>query len=199
MATPIHDAEYEAQKQKGKELIAAGGCHAIRYWSKTDAERLCPPAHNILTDNEPPFYTSDWVKVANKAIELIQSGIKLLSPSLQGHLEAVEKESFLIILDVNMQAQIAGYYNDDKTDAERAIRNAVIEEYKDLIDIYKHKFPQGASVAGESGNNLTKLRNELAEKEGSAYHETSAARTVAFKNGWDACLENIGKLNNTIK
>lgn len=33
-------------------------------------------------------------------------------------------------------------------------------------------------------------RDDLAKKEGSPYHETSEARELAFKNGWDACLEN---------
>jgi hypothetical protein len=39
-------------------------------------------------------------------------------------------------------------------------------------------------------NNET--RDELAEKEGSSYHETSEAIVMAFKNGWDACLKNEG-------
>lgn len=38
------------------------------------------------------------------------------------------------------------------------------------------------------------LRDELAKKESSPYHETSAAREIAFKNGWDAAMENTGKL-----
>ena len=46
---------------------------------------------------------------------------------------------FLPVLIENMQAQIAGYYNVDTTDEERKVRNAVIEEYRDLISIYKHK------------------------------------------------------------
>lgn len=33
------------------------------------------------------------------------------------------------------------------------------------------------------------LRDELAEKEGSPYHETGPARVLAFKNGWDACQQ----------
>jgi hypothetical protein len=47
----------------------------------------------------------------------------------------------LNILIENQQAQIAGYYNQDKTEEERKIRNAVIEEYRDLILILKSKLP----------------------------------------------------------
>lgn len=36
----------------------------------------------------------------------------------------------------------------------------------------------------------TTLRDKLAKDEGSPYHETSAAREMAFKNGWDACFNN---------
>lgn len=46
-------------------------------------------------------------------------------------------EGFFAVLEENYQAQIAGFYNDDKTDEERKIRNAVIEEYQDLIAIFK--------------------------------------------------------------
>jgi len=35
----------------------------------------------------------------------------------------------------------------------------------------------------------TQLRDQLAEKEGAPYHGTSQARIMAFKHGWDACLE----------
>ena len=48
-----------------------------------------------------------------------------------------DHKDFLSILQENHQAQIAGFYNDDKTDVEKAKRNAVIEEYQDLISIYK--------------------------------------------------------------
>lgn len=47
------------------------------------------------------------------------------------------KDAFSKVLEENWQAQIAGYYNCDKTDEERKIRTAVIEEYKDLIVLYK--------------------------------------------------------------
>jgi len=36
-----------------------------------------------------------------------------------------------------------------------------------------------------SVGNPIELRNEIAVKEGAPYHETSHAREVAFKNGWD--------------
>ena len=49
------------------------------------------------------------------------------------------KKDFIAVLQENLQAQIAGYYNVDKTDAQREKRNAVIEEYKDLIAICKSK------------------------------------------------------------
>lgn len=44
---------------------------------------------------------------------------------------------FLKILQENYQIQTAAFYNIDKTDEDKAKRNAVIEEYKDLIAIYK--------------------------------------------------------------
>ena len=46
-------------------------------------------------------------------------------------------KDFLQVLQDNYQAQIAGFYNVDKTDLEKAKRSAVIEEYQDLIAIYK--------------------------------------------------------------
>lgn len=49
------------------------------------------------------------------------------------------KKDFIAVLQENLQAQIAAYYNVDKTDAQREKRNAVIEEYKDLIAIFKSK------------------------------------------------------------
>lgn len=45
---------------------------------------------------------------------------------------------FFPVLEENYQAQIAGYYNHDKTPIEREKRNAVIKEYEDLIAIYKN-------------------------------------------------------------
>jgi uncharacterized protein YktA (UPF0223 family) len=47
---------------------------------------------------------------------------------------------FLKILQENHQAQIAAFYNIDKADEDKAKRNAVIEEYTDLIAIYKSKY-----------------------------------------------------------
>ena len=47
------------------------------------------------------------------------------------------RKDFIVVLQENLQAQISGYYNVDKTDLEKEKRNAVIEEYKDLIAIYK--------------------------------------------------------------
>jgi hypothetical protein len=62
-------------------------------------------------------------------------------PQQEGEeVEQVEKKDFLLVLTENWQAQIAGYYNLDKTDEERKIRNAVIQEYQDLIAIYKSKY-----------------------------------------------------------
>ena len=79
MATPIYDAEYEAKKEKAKELIAAGGCYAIQFWSHTDAIRLCPKEHNRLeTHLEARVYIADWISSAKKAMQLIQEGIDLL-------------------------------------------------------------------------------------------------------------------------
>ena len=49
------------------------------------------------------------------------------------------RKDFIVVLQENLQAQISGYYNVDKTAAEKEKRNAVIEEYKDLIAIFKSK------------------------------------------------------------
>ncbi len=60
------------------------------------------------------------------------------------------EKSFLDVLINNYQAQISGYYNFDKTDEERAKRNAVIEEYEDLIAIFKSKYlPTQPPVSGK--------------------------------------------------
>lgn len=60
-------------------------------------------------------------------------------------------KSFLDVLTENYQAQIAGFYNDDKTDAERAKRNAVIEEYQDLIAIFKSGYTTPSKPHTEEG------------------------------------------------
>lgn len=67
-------------------------------------------------------------------------------------------KDFLPVLQENWQAQIAGYYNHDKTDTERAIRQAVIDEYKDLISIYKN-----GKWKGEDRPKWENLLNELEE------------------------------------
>ncbi len=50
-------------------------------------------------------------------------------------------------------------------------------------------------IAKERELAFRERRQELADKEGSPYYDTAAARTVAFKNGWDACLETLGEFN----
>lgn len=89
MATPKHDPEYELKKKTAKELIAAGGCYALYFWSRTDAERLCPEVHIKFNDTEVPYYISDWVKAGKKAVELIQEGINLLDPPTQKTLKTL--------------------------------------------------------------------------------------------------------------
>lgn len=56
--------------------------------------------------------------------------------------DAVEdvKKTVLEVLEENYQAAIAGYYNYDKTEIEKERGKALIEEYQDLIGIFKHKF-----------------------------------------------------------
>ena len=46
---------------------------------------------------------------------------------------------------------------------------------------------------------LNTQRDQLAKAEGSPYHETSKAREMAFKNGWDACLEHVMNVLNKPK
>ncbi len=54
--------------------------------------------------------------------------------------EAGREESFLETLQHNWQVQIAKFYNEDKTDSDKAKRQAVIDEYTSLIGLYKQKF-----------------------------------------------------------
>lgn len=42
-------------------------------------------------------------------------------------------QNILLELELKLQTHIARYYNSDKTDAERKIRNEIIEEYRELI------------------------------------------------------------------
>jgi hypothetical protein len=82
MATPTRDKEYENRKEKGKKLIAAGGCAAIKFWSNTDAIRLCPDEHKNELDFRPleaPIYISEWIEEAKKAIKLIYEGVALIA------------------------------------------------------------------------------------------------------------------------
>lgn len=106
-----------------------------------EAEELKRDANTIieLLKGETPEQRGQWDN-AKKSLEEIS--FKVLD-----HLAACEKregemEKLLYILRDNQQAQIAGYYNHDKTDEERKIRNAVIEEYRDLIMIFKHRIEQ---------------------------------------------------------
>ena len=78
MATPTINQEYELKKQTAKELIAAGGCYALQYWSRTDAERVCPEQHKDFQPLDGTVYVSDWIDTAKKSIQLIQQGIDLL-------------------------------------------------------------------------------------------------------------------------
>jgi len=64
------------------------------------------------------------------------SRLKEENERLRGEVERTAKYG-IDVLQENHQAQIAGYYNHDKTDTEREKRNAVIEEYADLIGIFK--------------------------------------------------------------
>lgn len=83
MATPIINKEYEEIKMRAKELIAAGGCAAIKFWSNTDADRLCPKEHRGEVKFEPlegMVYADEWLESAQKAVELINRGIALLTP-----------------------------------------------------------------------------------------------------------------------
>lgn len=73
--------EWEARKEEAKKLIAAGGCSAIKYWSNTDAIRLCPEEHKKEVHFEAlecMVYISEWEDAANKAIELINRGLALI-------------------------------------------------------------------------------------------------------------------------
>ncbi len=62
-------------------------------------------------------------------------GISLPLAALKTNVNAPD---FLSVLEENYQAHIAGYYNMDKTEEDRKIRSAIIQDYKDLIAIYKN-------------------------------------------------------------
>lgn len=76
-----------------------------------------------------------WKYEHKKCTDAFLAGAKWKEgqPQIQG-------KDFFPVLEENYQAQIAGYYNVDKTDEERKIRNAVIKEYQDLISIYKSNY-----------------------------------------------------------
>jgi len=67
----------------------------------------------------------------------------------KNYLEAIEEFAasqfpsqglnFLPILEENYKAQVYGLKHYDKTEKQKTRRRAVIAEYKDLIEIYKHK------------------------------------------------------------
>lgn len=81
MATPAFNPELDKRIKEGKELIAAAGCAALMFWSRTDAKRLCPKEHAdyVIDDVEMP-YRSEWIVQAKKAIELLEKGIAMLEP-----------------------------------------------------------------------------------------------------------------------
>jgi len=90
-------------------------------------------------------YASDKIKLDTDLFEIRDGALMKIGGTGRLDFNEVEilieyPESFLSILTENYQAQIAGYYNVDKTIKDKEKRNAVIEEYKDLIAIYKSKF-----------------------------------------------------------
>jgi hypothetical protein len=101
---------------------AAPSQPAVEVWSVRDNE--------ILLNNTFIFRVNNQLtaNVICSELNRLENRVK----ELEG--QAVD---FLPVLQENHQAQIAGYYNVDKTDEERKIRNAVITEYADLISIYK--------------------------------------------------------------
>jgi hypothetical protein len=90
------------------------------------------------------MYRTDGEPIgAYKIMKLFEPFLKIqevkgFSDMMKASFRAGRKD-FIVVLQENLQAQISGYYNVDKTDLEKEIRNAVIEEYKDLIAIYKAK------------------------------------------------------------
>ena len=90
------------------------------------------------------MYRTDGEPIgAYKIMKLFEPFLKIqevkgFSDMMKSSFRAGRKD-FIVVLQENLQAQISGYYNVDKTDLEKEKRNAVIEEYKDLIAIYKAK------------------------------------------------------------
>lgn len=88
------------------------------------------------------MYRTDGEPIgAYKIMKLFEPFLKIhevkgFSDMMKASFRAGRKD-FITVLQENLQAQISGYYNVDKTDAEKEKRNAVIEEYKDLIAIFK--------------------------------------------------------------
>ncbi len=93
--TPTRYFEWEATKEKAKALIAAGGCAAIKFWSNTDAIRLCPKDHAKELNFQPLegiVYISEWEESALLAIELISRGLELIKKTVEPAAET-EKET----------------------------------------------------------------------------------------------------------
>jgi len=86
---------------------------------------------------------SSIMAVRQRHFPRVADDIAKLSPSPSTEVENGWVKAGKMVIDIlveNHQAQIAGFYNDDKTDEEKKKRNAVIEEYSDLIGIFKAKF-----------------------------------------------------------
>lgn len=141
-------------------LAGAGYGYSCGYEKAIEAYRLSAPVEeNKIPNNALQFFQCHKITLTGvnggdyldeEDFYKFAKSIKPLSPAPT----VSDIEGFLPILQENYQAQIAGYYNYDKTDEERKIRNAVIEEYKDLIAIYKAKCSSKAHPSGgaaESG------------------------------------------------
>jgi hypothetical protein len=98
-----------------------------------------------------PIMWSDVAPLANRVLDDMQEEVNDWKSKYYRHCDILELEAKLTttradtlkeVLDIlreNQQAQIAAYYNYDAEGEERNKRNAVIEEYRDLILIVKSK------------------------------------------------------------
>jgi hypothetical protein len=114
----------EAVKEAAEELVLLSG-------GQLDETPIISVANRVLEDMQEEV--KDWKSKYYRHCDILELEAKLTTT------RADTLKEVLDILRENQQAQIAAYYNYDAEGEERNKRNAVIEEYRDLILIVKSK------------------------------------------------------------
>jgi hypothetical protein len=114
----------EAVKEAAEELVLLSG-------GQLDETPIISVANRVLEDMQEEV--NDWKSKYYRHCDILELEAKLTTT------RADTLKEVLDILRENQQAQIAAYYNYDAEGEERNKRNAVIEEYRDLILIVKSK------------------------------------------------------------